>query len=78
MGWPVANDPAAIAAKLAALYQPAEPQEPATEPAEEPAPIGPGNHIPSAGHQPDAAVLAKAAKRERDKFAWLAEMLDNQ
>jgi hypothetical protein len=47
----MANDPAAIAAKLAAIYRPEEPTEP--EPVEEPEPVGPGHHVPSAGLMPD-------------------------
>ncbi|QZH68322.1 hypothetical protein [Mycolicibacterium farcinogenes] len=52
----MANDPAAIAAKLAKLYETEPVQEP-TEPDTEP--VGKGNIIPSAGNQPDHVPTEK-------------------
>lgn len=53
----MANDPAAIAVKLAKLYETEPVQEPTTEPLEEPP--GKGNVIPSAGQQPDHVPTEK-------------------
>lgn len=75
----MANDVDAVAAKLAKLYEPAEPvQEPTAEPVEET--VGKSSVIPSVGQSPGQLTadqqIALAGGSETDaKHRLLAELL---
>lgn len=67
-----------IAAEWNRVFAPVE--EPPTEPVEEPEPVGHGNVIPSAGHQPELTdERVKAITRSgKTNHELLAELLEQQ